>query len=175
QRYDGRVDFRWRIALMRPEDFPLSVAQNEWFYRRSGTVMRSPYQLNPGWVELARRGDYKPPNFVAEAGRDFLGEEDDRIRLALAHAALRDGEKIGDLDVACAVAARASGLALNTLREASLSPAVAERVAASTAVFHAHQINQRPAFILEDSIGDKAVFSGLVKTGSIAATIEAML
>jgi predicted DsbA family dithiol-disulfide isomerase len=27
ERYNGRVDFRWRVALMRPEDFPVSASQ----------------------------------------------------------------------------------------------------------------------------------------------------
>ena len=51
----------------------------------------------------------------------------------------------------------------------------ARRVAASTAEFHAHQIGQRPAFVLTDTIGDKAVFSGLVQPEPLVATIEAML
>ena len=41
-RYAGRVQFDWRIALMNPGDFPVSRAQCDWFYRRSGTIMRSP-------------------------------------------------------------------------------------------------------------------------------------
>ena len=48
-------------------------------------------------------------------------------------------------------------------------------VAASTAEFFAHQINQRPAFVLTDAIGDKAVFSGLVRLEPLVATIDAML
>src|SRR5690242_7498044 len=39
-RYAGRAEFEWRIALMNPEDFPVSQSQCDWFYRRSGgTVM----------------------------------------------------------------------------------------------------------------------------------------
>ena len=49
------------------------------------------------------------------------------------------------------------------------------RVDASTQEFFAHQINQRPAFVLTDPIGDKAVFSGLVRLEPLAATIDAML
>src|SRR5471030_890632 len=82
-RYAGRVDFEWKIALMRPEDFPASRAQCDWFYRRSGTVMRSPFMLDSGWVEPARNGDYRAPNHVAEAARE-LGATDDTVRLALA-------------------------------------------------------------------------------------------
>jgi predicted DsbA family dithiol-disulfide isomerase len=174
-RYAGRVDFRWQIALMKPEDFPTSVAQTEWFYRRSGTIMRSPYMLNSGWFEADRKGQYDHPNLVAEAGRDFVGDTDDRIRLALSHAAVREGRRVGDMGVACEVAAAAAGLDPKTLRRAAESVAVRERVEASTAAFHAHRITQRPAFIIEDAIGDKAVFSGLVRIAPLAATIEAML
>jgi hypothetical protein len=38
-----------------------------------------------------------------------------------------------------------------------------------------HQINQRPAFVLTDAIGDKAVFSGLVQLEPLTATLDAML
>jgi hypothetical protein len=52
---------------------------------------------------------------------------------------------------------------------------VRKRVQATTAEFLAHQISQRPAFVLTDAIGDKAVFSGLVRIEPLAAAIDAML
>ena len=159
---------------MNPGDFPLSRAQCEWFYRRSGTIMRSPYMLNPGWLEPRRKGRYLAPNLVAEAGRDF-GFTDDRLRLALTHAGTREGRKIGGMTEAVAVAAAATGLDPAKLRARAESPEVKARVDASTAEFHAHQITQRPAFVLTDAIGDKAVFSGLVRAEPLAAAIEAML
>ncbi len=175
RRYAGRVKFSWKIALMNPGDFPASEAQCDWFYRRSGgTVMRSPYKLSTGWYDPARRGDYTAPNLVAEAGRDF-GIEDDSLRLALAHAGLREGMKIGDLAVAVEVGAKAARLDPPKLRARARSSAVRARIDAGTAEFHAHRVNQRPAFILEDSIGDKAVFSGLVRVEPLAAVLEAML
>lgn len=174
-RYAGRAEFEWKIALMRPEDFPASQAQCDWFYRRSGgTAMRSPYMLNSGWFEAARQGDYRAPNLVAEAGKEF-GVADDRIRLALAEAALREGRKVGDLGTAVAIAAKAAKIDARKLRKAAESAAVRARVEASTAEFLAHQISQRPAFVLTDAIGDKAVFSGLVRLEPLAATIDAML
>lgn len=174
-RYAARAQFEWRIALMREGDFPVSREQCDWFYRRSGgTVMHSPVMLNSGWFEKGRRGDYASPNLVAEAARDF-GFSDDTVRLAISRAALVDGRKVGDLTVAAAVASRASGIAAGTLRARAQSAAVRSRVRASTAEFHAHRITQRPAFILEDAIGDKAVFSGLVRIEPLAAAIDAML
>ncbi|MFI5357845.1 MAG: DsbA family protein [Opitutales bacterium] len=174
QAYAGRVDFAWKIALMNRDDFPVSTAQCEWFYRRSGTLMRRPARLNSGWFEARRAGDYTAPNLVAEAGRDF-GLTDDRLRLALSQAALQDGCQIGDLATAIACAAKPFGLDPRRLRRTTESKAVADRVAASTAEFHAHQINQRPAFVLTDAIGDKAVFSGLLAIGPLRATLDAML
>ncbi len=174
-RYAGRADFQWRIALMRPEDFPVSRNQCEWFYRRSGgTVMHSPVMLNSGWFEASRKGSYVAPNLVAEAARDF-GFSDDAVRLALTNAAVIDGRKIGDMGEAVAVASAASGVPPKRLRARAESAAVRARVEASTAEFHSHRIGQRPAFILEDAIGDKAVFSGIVRIEPIAAAIEAML
>lgn len=146
---------------MNPGDFPVSRAQCDWFYRRSGgTVMRSSFMLNSGWFEAARKGVYHAPNLVAEAGRDF-GFASDELRRALAHAALRDGWKIGDMATAVAVAAKAGKLNARKLRAAAESPAVLARVEASTRDFFAHQINQRPAFVLTDAIDDNAVFSGI--------------
>lgn len=175
RRYEGRATFEWRIALMRNGDFPVSRSQCDWFYRRSGgTVMHSPVMLNSGWFEASRGGSYENPNLVAEAGKDF-GFSDDRIRLAVARAALIDGRKIGGMGEAVAVAARASGIPAKKFRARAESADVRARVDASTADFHAHRITQRPAFILEDAIGDKTVFSGIIRIEPIAAAIDAML
>jgi predicted DsbA family dithiol-disulfide isomerase len=176
-RYQGRVEFEWKIALMNPKDFPVSRSQCDWFYRRSGgTVMNSPFMLNSGWFEESRQGHYETPNLVAEAARDF-GFHGDEIRLALAHASLREGAKVGDLAISVAVAVNAAAGKLDAkkLQAAAESSAVRARVDASTKEFFAHQINQRPSFILTDAIGDKAVFSGLVKYAPLAATIDAMI
>jgi predicted DsbA family dithiol-disulfide isomerase len=175
RRYDGRVLFDWRIALMNPGDFPVSRAQCDWFYRRSGgTAMHSDYMLDSGWFEASRKGRYDAPNLVAEAARD-LGATGDSVRLALSEAAVRHGRKIGDMGEAVAIAAKAGKISPRKLRALAESPAVSARVKASTAAFHAHQITQRPAFVIEDPIGDKAVFSGLVRVEPLAAAIEAML
>jgi predicted DsbA family dithiol-disulfide isomerase len=173
-RYAGRVDFHWKIALMNPDDFPVSREQCDWFYRRSGPMMRSPRKFDSGWLEPSRHGDYRAPNHLAEAARD-LGVTDDTVRLALARAALHEGKKIGSLAVATAVAAKAGRLDARKLCARAESAPVRARIAASTAEFHAHQITQRPAFIVTDGIGDKAVFSGLAVGVPLWASIDAML
>ena len=175
QRYAGRAEFEWKIALMNPQDFPVSREQCDWFYRRSGgTVMNSPFMLNSGWFEADREGHYEAPNLVAEAGKDF-GFKGDELRLALNDAGLREGQKIGDMAVSVAIAAKSTGINPTELRARAESAEVKARVEASTAEFFAHQINQRPSFILQDAIGDKTVFSGLVRLEPFIATIDAML
>ena len=173
QRYACRVDFGWKIALMEASGFPTSRNQCEWFYRRSGTIMRSPSMLNSGWFEPDRK-EYPVPNLVAEAARDF-GFTDDRVRLAISRAALVDGHKVGRWDEAVAAAVAASGLPAAELRARAESPEVAARVRATTAEFHALQVTQRPTFLLENEIGDRAVFSGLATAAPLSAAIEAML
>lgn len=137
--------------------------------------MRSPFMLNSGWFDPSRAGRYEAPNLVAEAARDFPGGRHDTARLAIAEAAVRRGEKMGDLNAAVIVAAKALGIDSKALRERAESPEVRARVDASTQEFFAHQLSQRPTFILEDSIGDKAVFSGLTRLEVLATTTEAML
>jgi predicted DsbA family dithiol-disulfide isomerase len=178
RRYAGRAEFAWKIAQMNAADYPVSPSQCDWFYRRSGTIMRSPFMLNSGWLENSAitEGVIVAPNLVAEAARDF-GFEGDEVRLALTQAGEREGKKVLRMDVAIEVAVAAGGKKLNAkkLRARAESPEVRARIQASTKEFFAHQINQRPAFVLEDAIGDKAVFSGLVRIEPLAATIDAML
>lgn len=173
-RYAGRVEFEWKIALMRKEDYPATREQCDWFYRRSGMIMKSPFMLNSGWLEPWREGLFPAASYVAEAGKDF-GITGDELRLALAHAADRDGLKVCSLGPAIEVAAKATKLDGAKLRARAESPEVAARIKAGTAEFFSHQIDQRPAFILTDGIGDKAVFSGLVRIEPLAAMIDAML
>jgi len=173
QRFAKKVEFDWKIALMPAEAYPQSKAQCDWFYRRSGTIMRAPFMLNSGWFDPEIK-QYLVPNLVAQAAKD-LGVTDDRVRLAIARAALRDGEKVGGWNLAVETAAAAAGLDRTTLLKRSQTAEVEARARATTAEFSALQVNQRPAFLLENNIGDRAVFSGLVKAEPIAATIGAML
>lgn len=173
RRYAGRVGFGWKIAQMPEEAYPVSREQCEWFYRRSGAIMRSPYMLNSGWFEADHRL-LREPNLVAEAARDF-GVQDDRVRLAIANAAVREGKKVGRWDVAVTVAAKAAKLNKAKLLTRAKSKEVAERVEKSSAEFDALQVTQRPAFLIENSIGDRAVFSGVVRVEPLAATLDALL
>lgn len=172
-RYTGQVDFEWKIALMDVTGMPTSREQLRWFYRRSGTIMRSPFMLNTEWLQPGAT-EYPVRNLVAEAARD-LGVTDDRVRLALATAVLRDGKAADKWDVAGEIGAQAGGLDQTKLLEGARSPAVEARVRASTAEFHALKVTQRPTFVIDSEIGDRAVFSGVAKLPPLAAAVDSML
>ena len=174
QRYDGKVEFQWKIALMDISGMPKSRAQEAWFYRRSGTLMRSPFMLKTEWYDEPIRGEYLAPNCVAEAGKDF-GIHDDRIRLALSHASLREGKRIGEWEIAAEIAAKTAKIDNRKLLERAKSREIEQRIRGSTAEFHALQVTQRPTFVLDTEIGDRAVFSGFAKAPPLVATLDAML
>ena len=172
-RYSGRAEFEWKIALMDGSGLPVSREQCDWFYRRSGGVVRSPYMLHSGWFDPSLK-EYLAPNLVAEAAKD-MGICDDRARLAITHAALREGRRVGDWNEAVAVAAAATGLDAAQLLARAQSPEIAARARATTAEFHAMQATQRPTFVIESAIGDRVMLSGLVNAAPMIAVIESML
>src|SRR5437667_7512497 len=143
KRYDGRVEFQWKIALMDPNGLPTSREQEQWFYRRSGMMMRSPFMLNTEWYDPSLP-EWLPPNCVAEAAKDF-GFTEDRVRLALANAALREGKKVSEWEIAGEIGAAAASVEKNKLLERAQSPEIEKRVRASTAGVHGLQVRQRPA------------------------------
>jgi len=167
------VVFDWKLALMDQSALPVSRAQTDWFYRRSGLIVRSPFMLNSGWFEPELK-EYLAPNLVAEAAKDF-GVTDDRVRLAIANAALRNGQKVGQWKVCAAIAAKAAGLNVKKLLAKAKSPKIEQRARATTTEFYALQVTQRPTFVLESNIGDRAVFSGLAKAAPMIAALDAML
>ena len=173
KRYEARVKFQWKIALMDPGGLPVSREQEQWFYRRSGMMMRSPFMLSTDWYD-PKLPEWLAPNCVAEAAKDF-GFNDDRVRLALARSALREGKQVADWNVAAEIGGEAGAIDAAKLLERAKSPAIENRVRASTAEFHALQITQRPAFVIDTEIGDRAIFSGVVKLEPLTATIDSML
>ena len=136
-------------------------------------MMRSPFMLNTDWYDATLK-EWLVPNAVAEAAKDF-GVTDDRVRLAIANAALRDGKKVSDWSVAVEIGAAAANLDKTKLLNGAQSSAVEKRIRAATAEFHSFQVTQRPAFLIDTEIGDRAIFSGVVKLEPLAATVDSML
>jgi len=173
RRFEGKLEFQWKIALLDKTGLPTSVEQEKWFYRRSGLIMRSPFMLSSAWYD-PNHPEYLAPNCVAEAAKD-LGITDDRVRLALGHAGLRDGRKFGEWEVAAEIGADAGKLDRSELLERARSAVIETRVRADTADFHLLQVTQRPTFVVDTEIGDRAVFSGFARVTPLAAAIASML
>ena len=174
KRYQGKVSFQWKIALMDKTGLPVSRQQEEWFYRRSGTLMRSPFLLRTDWYDEPIRAEYLAPNCVAEAAKDF-GITDDRVRLALAYAALREGKRVGEWEISAEIGATVGKIDKRELIERAKSPEIEQRVRKSTAEFHALQVTQRPTSVLDTEIGDRAIFSGFAKGPPLIGALDAML
>jgi predicted DsbA family dithiol-disulfide isomerase len=135
------VEFDWQIALLDASGMSKSRTQAEWFYRRSGTIVKSPFMLNSGWLD-PYQPEFLEINCVAEAAKDF-DVTDDTVRLALMEAAMREGQKIADGKLCAQIAAKAAGLDTKKLLARAGSKEVVKRVRAATAQFHALQMTQR--------------------------------
>ena len=79
------------------------------------------------------------------------------------------------LNEAADIAARAAGLDINQLLARAKTLEVERLARKTTADFHALQVTQRPAFVLESLIGDRAVLSGFWRLEPIVAVVESML
>lgn len=169
----SQVEFDWKIALMDETGLPISREQLEWFYRRSGTIVRSPFMLNSGWLELGTK-EYLVPNLVAEAAKE-MGAADDRVRIAIAEAAMRHGKKVHTWEAAVEIAAKAANLDPVALRKRAQTPEVEARARATTAEFHGLQVTQRPTFLVQNDIGDRAVLSGTWSAEPLIAVIDSQI
>lgn len=170
-RYGDRIQYEWRIALI-TEGMPMGHTreQMDWFYRRSGSI--SGTHLNSAW----NQGPYNTlqPNLAAEAARE-LGFSDDRVRLALARAALLDGKSIVQREVSLQVVSAVTGVDARKVERMIDDERMLENIQRSSAEFEALGIDQRPAFTLRSDIGDRAIFSGLWTYDPLQATVAAML
>ncbi len=167
-RYAPRLGYDWRISLI--TDLAGSRERVEWFYKRSGSI--SGLHLNPAWCQESV--STLDANLAAEAART-LGFGDDRVRLALARAAMIDGISIVQKAIAANIVARVTGLAPEKILATMDDAKVKERIQRTSEEFASYQIDQRPAFVLRSSIGDTAILSGIWSFEPLDATVGAML
>ena len=173
ERYAEVAEFDWCLTLIPPSGLPGSIEEEEWYYRRSGTITKFPQMLNANWFDPDAK-EYLIPNVVAQAAKE-LGEYGDEVRLAITEAAILEGLPINQLDTCIQAALSVSDLNMLRLTEVAEDPMTEEKVRESTARFHSYGINQRPAIFIESEIEDRAIFSGVIKTEPLIATIDAML
>ena len=158
---------------MDPSGIPGSPEACDAFYRRSGLIAQATHRLSSAWLAHGVH-DSAAPNLVAEAARD-LGATDDRARLALAHAALLHGRPVHPIQEAARIAAQATGLDADLLAAHAGTEAVRQRIRETTGEFHQLGATQRPTFVLENDIGDRAILSGLHRPEPLVAALDALL
>lgn len=172
EKYGDGVRLDWRIAQL--NDFgplPYSRADMAWYYAR--TAKMTGVQLNADWNDSPQTTT-KYANAAAEAARS-LGAVDSRVRRELARAAVIDGKPLGRREVAVEEAARLSGFEPERIAEAMESWQVTQRIAQTTQEFADLALPQRPSFVMRNTSGDLAVFSGLYTFESLESVIGEML
>lgn len=172
EKYGDGVRLEWRIAQL--FDYgPLPYTQDDlvWYYAR--TAKMTGVQLNNAWHDSPQTTT-KYANQAVEAAR-ALGAGDSRVRRGLSRAALIDGKPAGRREVAIEEAARLSGLPAERIAELMDSPQVTARIAQTTQEFKDLALPQLPSFVMRNSSGDIAVFSGLYTFESLDSVIGEML
>jgi len=170
--FGERVSVDWRLACVNGgAPIGASKSQYVWYYGRTKAVSGTVF--NPDWMEGPQTGTLAA-NLAVETAR-ILGASDDRIRRAIARAALFDGKPMGRLDVAEAVASAAADIPVPRFREIMNDPATHRRLDESAAAFAALGVDQRPTFVVENTIGDRAIISGLYAYEPLRASVSAML
>lgn len=172
QRCGGAVRLEWRIAQL--FDFgplPFTQPELEWYYSRTEKI--SGVRMDASWRDSAD-ATTKFANQAAEACRN-LGVRGSDVRRGLARAALVEGKPLGRREVALAEAARLSGLPPEQISAKMDAQDVQQRIAQTTQEFKDLALPQLPSFVLRNTSGDLAVFSGLYTFESLDAVIAEML
>jgi predicted DsbA family dithiol-disulfide isomerase len=172
ERLGERLKLDWRLAfLFNGGPMAYSPQLAAWQYRRNESL--TGVKLNARWRESANDTTWWA-NLATEAART-LGVTDDRVRHAIARAAMADGVRVGARDEAVKVAVTASGLDRRDLEREMDHPRTAERLWESTMEYKSLPVRVQPTFIFRNEIGDTAILSGLVGTAPLNACADEML
>ncbi len=172
EKYGDGVRLDWRIAQLNNfGPLPYSRDDLRWYYGR--TAKMTGVQLNEAWHDSPETTT-KHANAAAEAARE-LGAVDSRVRRELARAALLEGKPLGRRDVAIEEAARIGGFSQSRIAELMDSAHVTQRIVQTTQEFNDLALPQRPSFVMRNTSGDLAVFSGLYSFESLDSVISEML
>lgn len=169
--FGDRLNYDWRIAVTDYDGTgQLTRDELEFFYARLEAITGEP--MNLGWWYDGY--NWLVPDRTAAAAR-LLGAGGSEVRLALAEAGLRRGERITDVNVALQLASQASGLSVESLATQFDRPETALLLAQWSREFETSGVKLRPAFQLQNDIGDMVVLSGIWTREPLQTAIEALL
>src|SRR5579863_8228942 len=150
--FGDRLVYEWRIGALR-DRLNYTPEQLGWYYKRTHSLTGT--MLNNAWLEGTEDGP-KWADLAAEGARS-LGCVDDRVRLALARAAMIEGKHVGRREVAVETAAQAGGIAAEALERAMDDPQTAARIRASSDEMASYRATMRPTFVVRNPIDDLTV------------------
>ena len=171
KRYGSRVPIVRKIALIndgKPMDAGLE--QEKWYYDRCDFVTGR--RFNHNWIEKSGQTTWVP-NAVIQAAEN-LGHGDP-VREILKKEGLMAGKPILRLEVAIELAAKASGISEAELASAVRDQKTAETLQAGIAEFGRLPADQRPTFLIQSTIEDTALLSGIYRPEPVFAAIDAMI
>lgn len=171
-KYGESIRLEWRIAqLFDYGPLPYTRDALKWYYGR--TAAMTGVQLNEAWHDSPDTTT-KYANAAAEAVR-ALGAADSSVRRALSNAALVEGKPLGRRDSVISEAARLSGFPADRIAELMESAQVRSRIVQTTQEYKDLALPQLPSFVMKNTSGDLAVFSGLYTFESLDSAIAEML
>ncbi|MDP9025509.1 MAG: hypothetical protein M3N13_09060 [Candidatus Eremiobacteraeota bacterium] len=170
-RFATDLQYEWRIAST---DYGgmgrLPRRDLEFYYARLEAATGR--AMNLGWWR--ENYDWLVPDRTAVAAR-LLGATGSEVRLALAAAGLERGENITHRDTAIAIACSASGLQPAALAAQFDHASTHLAMYAEMQQFRASGVNLRPAFVLENELGDIVALSGIWNVEPLESAVNALL
>lgn len=169
--FGDRLSYDWRIAVT---DYggtgQLTRDQLDFYYARLEAATGE--RMNLSWWYDGY--NWLVPDRTVAAAR-ILGATGSEVRLALAEAGLRRGERITDVRVALEIASQASGLPVESLETQFHRPETTLLLQHWTRDFEASGVALRPAFQLRNDLGDMVVLSGIWTLEPLKTAIESLL
>ncbi|MBC5816364.1 MAG: DsbA family protein [Candidatus Eremiobacteraeota bacterium] len=166
------IELEWKVVqLNEGAPFEDSPEKFGWFYGRTKAV--TGVQLNPAWHKSMLDSSVFP-NLAAEAART-LGVTGDRVRRALSEAAMNDGQHVPAKEVALKIAADASGLDKEKLRETMDAHETLAKIMTNTIELRKLPVNVISTFVITNDIRDVAILSGFHHYETLAAIVREAL
>ena len=172
EEFGTEIDFEWKIAQLNDAaPFDGTPEKFEWMYRRTHAV--TGVQLNHTWHTKMEDSSLFP-NLAAEAART-LGVTDGRVRRALSRAAMLEGKRVPDHDVAVEIASKAGGLDPQALSDAMDDHNTFAKVVSATIELRKLPVRVIPCFAVANDVGDRAILSGLYEYATIGGVVREMV
>src|SRR5579863_1495377 len=143
----------------------------QWYLKRGSLAYGREFRAD--WYEGPQGGTWFA-NAVALVGTEMSGEAM-RTMHAMMSAALEQGAKAGRADVCFELMGKYLGIPASDVAARVNDPATAARLEAGNHRLAALGADERPTFLLESEIGDRALLKGMWQEDAVAGVAMALL